>query len=255
MSEISFGKSKSAAVRHPAEGDSIGELTLTLSNGRRLTLNGRIDRLDIAKIDGRKVAIVFDYKKRSKNSFDWAEFYYCLDIQLAVYMLAVRNAAGKFADDIAGAFYLPIEVGPETVELGKSIGNNPKFAHKARGIFNGDYASSLDSTAAKDSRFYNFFVTKEGDPYGKYNYLGSLRPADFEAFMNFGSRKITDIAGQITSGKITALPYRLDTKSPCKQCEYKPVCRFDWQINNYNLLAHVSKEQVLERITNADESK
>ena len=61
-------------------------------------------------------------------------------------------------------------------------------------------------------------------------------PADFEAFLNFGSRKITDLAGQITSGKITALPYRLGTDSPCKQCEYKPVCRFDWQINNYNLL-------------------
>jgi ATP-dependent helicase/nuclease subunit B len=248
MSEISFGKSKSV-------GDSIGELTLTLPDGRQLTLNGRIDRLDITKIDGRKVAIVFDYKKRSKDSFSWAEFYYGLDIQLAVYMLAVRNAGGKFADDVAGAFYLPIEVGPENIELGKSADNNPKFTHKARGIFNGDYSSLLDGTAAKDSRFYNFFVTKEGDPYGKYNWLGSLRPADFEAFMNFGSRKITDIAGQITSGKITALPYRLDTKSPCKQCEYKPVCRFDWQINNYNLLARVNKEQVLERITNEDGSK
>ena len=86
MSEISFGKSKSG-------GDSIGELTLTLPDGRQLTLNGRIDRLDIAKIDGRKVAIVFDYKKRSKNSFSWAEFYYGLDIQLAVYMLPCEMQA------------------------------------------------------------------------------------------------------------------------------------------------------------------
>jgi ATP-dependent helicase/nuclease subunit B len=247
MSEISFGKSKSG-------GDSIGELTLTLADGRRLTLNGRIDRLDIAKIDGRKAAIVFDYKKRSKDSFSWAEFYYGLDIQLAVYMLAVRNTAGKFADDIAGAFYMPIEVGPENIELGKSIGNNPKFAHKARGIFNGDYASSLDAKATQNSVFYNFYVTKEGEPYGNYARFGSLRPADFEAFMNFGSRKITDLAGQITSGKITALPYRLGNYSPCEQCEYKPVCRFDWQINKYNLLASVSKEQVLERIK-TDESK
>ena len=247
MSEISFGKSKYG-------GDSIGELTLTLADGRRLTLNGRIDRLDIAKIEGRKVAIVFDYKKRSKDSFSWAEFYYGLDIQLAVYMLAVRNTSGKFAADIAGAFYMPIEVGPESVELGKSIDNTPKFAHKARGIFNGDYASSLDAAAAKDSHYYNFYITKEGDPYGKYNYLGALKPADFEAFMNFGSRKITDIAGQITSGKITALPYRLGTDSACQQCDYKPVCRFDWQINNYNLLTRVNKEQVLERIT-TDESK
>ena len=46
----------------------------------------------------------------------------------------------------------------------KAIDNTPEFARKARGIFNGDYASSLDGTAAKDSRYYNFFVTKEGDP-------------------------------------------------------------------------------------------
>jgi ATP-dependent helicase/nuclease subunit B len=248
MSEISFGKSKSG-------GDSIGELTLTLSDGRQLTLNGRIDRLDIAKIDGRKVALVFDYKKRSKDSFSWSEFYYGLDIQLAVYMLAVANATKSIAADIAGAFYLPIEVGPQNVAISKSAESNPKFVHKARGIFNGDYASVLDGGAAKDSYYYNFYVTKEGEPYGKYNWLGSLRPADFEAFLNFGSRKIIDLASQITSGKITALPYRLDAKSPCQQCEYKPVCRFDWQINKYNLLSRVNKEQVLERITKADESK
>ena len=235
------------------EGNS--PITSTVTAHTTTTANAARDGLDIAKIDGRKVAIVFDYKKRSKDSFSWAEFYYGLDIQLAVYMLAVRNAAGKFADDIAGAFYMPIEVGPENIELGKTIDNTPKFARKARGIFNGDYASSLDGTAAKDSHYYNFFVTKEGDPYGKYNYLGSLRPADFEAFMNFGSRKITDIAGQITSGKITAFPYRLSTDSPCKQCEYKPVCRFDWQINRYNLLTRFNKEQVLDLIKNADESK
>jgi ATP-dependent helicase/nuclease subunit B len=72
--------------------------------------------------------------------------------------------------------------------------------------------------------------------------------------MNFSSRKIIDLAGQITSGKITALPYRLSNYSPCEQCEYKPVCRFDWQINNYNLLVSIGKEQVLERIK-TDESK
>jgi ATP-dependent helicase/nuclease subunit B len=247
MSEISFGKSRYG-------GDSIGELKLTLADGRLLTLNGRIDRLDIAKIDGRKAAIVFDYKKRFQNSFSWAEFYYGLDIQLAVYMLAVRNTSGKFADDIAGAFYMPIEVGSENIELGKSTDNASRFAHKARGIFNGDYASSLDAKAKQNSIFYNFYVTKEGEPYGNYTRFGSLRPADFEKFLNFGSRKITDLAGQITSGKITAFPYRLGADYACKRCEYKPLCRFDWQINKYNLLTRVSKEQVLERIT-TDESK
>jgi ATP-dependent helicase/nuclease subunit B len=246
LSEVSFGRSKQA-------GASIGEFKIGLGDGRSLSLNGRIDRLDVAQIDGLKVALVFDYKKRSESSFSWAEFFYGLDIQLAIYMLAVRNATQKIAADIAGAFYLPVEVSPTDTSPGELADSRSKFARKARGIFNGQYARSLDPAASMMSRFYNFYVTKDGEPYGKYNWLGALTPADFEAFLKFCSRKITDLAGQIVSGKITATPYRLGTVSPCSQCEYKPVCRFDWQINNYNLLTSVNKQQVLEKITNADE--
>ena len=169
-------------------------------------------------------------------------------------MLAVKNAANSVADEIAGAFYLPIEVDPQSVSISEALAGSSNFFHKARGIFNGDYASALDAGAARDSRFYNFYVTKEGDPYGNYNRLGSLRPADFEKFLNFASSKIIDLAGGISSGEITAFPYRLGNYSPCSYCEYKPVCRFDWQINSYNQLSSLGKEQVLEQIAN-DESK
>jgi len=212
----------------------------------------------VAQIDGRNVALIFDYKKRSESSFSWAEFFYGLDIQLAIYMLAVLNAddAGKIASDVAGTFYLPIEIGPASASLSEMPdAKEQKPDRKARGIFNGTYARYLDAAASKDSRFYNFFVTKEGDPYGRYNSLGALRPSDFSAFLKFCDRKIAGLAEQITSGKITASPYRLSGKSPCSNCDYKPVCRFDWQINDYNLLTSVNKAQVLEQITDTDGSK
>ncbi len=241
LSEISFGQSKSS-------GPSIGEFKITLGDGRSVCFNGRIDRLDVANVGGKKIALVFDYKKRSEG-FSWSEFFYGLDIQLAMYMLAVRNAAGKIADDIAGSFYLPVEANPTSVDIGDAAEAGSKFTHKARGIFNGDYAGNLDKAASKDSQFYNFYVTKDGQPYGRYTTLGVLYPADFEAFLKFSSRKIADIAEQIASGKITVFPYRLGGVSPCSHCDYKPVCRFDWQINDYNLLAGLNKQQVLEQIT------
>ena len=250
MSEISFGRSKQA-------GDSVGEFKIALGDGRQLSLNGRIDRLDVAHIEGRRVTLVFDYKKRSEGSFSWSQFYYGLDMQLAIYMLAVLKAgdAHKIATDVAGAFYLPIEASPVETSPGELTASRSKFTHKARGVFNGEYARLLDRSASKDSRFYNFYVTADCSPYGKYDYLGALKPADFEAFLDFCSRKITELASQIASGKIDIAPYRLGGVSPCSRCDYRPVCRFDWQINNYNLLASVNKQQVLERITNYDEPK
>jgi len=256
LSEIAFGKARPEQSRGAkSTGTDIGEFVITLDDGRRLSLNGRIDRLDIAKINDKRIALIFDYKKRSKDSFSWAEFYHGLDIQLAVYMLAILKSSGSktLADEIAGAFYIPIEISPADTALSRLIENNNKFSHKAKGVFNGEYFRSLDSSSAKDSHFYNFFVTKEGDPYGKYNYLGALRPADFEAFLKFSSQKIAQIAGQIVSGKITAEPYRLKDKSPCEHCDYMPVCRFDWQINNYNHLDVVDKTQVLAKITITNE--
>ena len=54
------------------------------------------------------------------------------------------------------------------------------------------------------------------------------------------------LARAILAGTISARPYRISTHSPCGYCKYKSVCRFDWQINDYNLLASVGKTAVLE---------
>jgi ATP-dependent helicase/nuclease subunit B len=253
MSEISFGRSKQP-------GDSIGEFKIPLNDGRSISLNGRIDRLDVAQIDeaqrspalreGQKVALVFDYKT-SDVPFGWAKFFYGLDMQLGIYMLAVLKAteSKQVAGQIAGAFYLPIRVNPKQItfdEIGKS---DIKFDRKVVGIFNGEYFKALDSTAGAGwNDFYNFFVSTKGDQYGHYQKGSALRPADFEAFLTFCSQKIAEIVGQTVSGKITAAPYRLSGKSPCEQCDYMPVCRFDWQINDYNPLISFDKQQVLERI-------
>lgn len=246
MSEISFGRSKSS-------GPSIGEFKITLSDGRSVSLNGRIDRLDVANVGGKNIALVVDYKRRSEG-FSWAEFSHGLDIQLAMYMLAVRNAEQKIADDIAGAFYLPIEARPKNVDIGKAIDSDSEFAHRAKGIFNGEYFKHLDSAANPGwNIFYNFFISAKGDQYGHYGKGSAIRPDDFEAFLKFSSRRIADVAGQIASGKITALPYRLGGVSPCSHCDYKCVCRFDWQINDYNILEGFNKQQVLEKITDTDD--
>jgi ATP-dependent helicase/nuclease subunit B len=242
LSEVSFGEVKNST-------DTLGEYKIGLSGGRVLSLAGKIDRLDVAQLDGKKAAIVFDYKRRNK-SFNWAKFYYGLDMQLPIYMLAVRNTSGQEykVQDVAGAFYMPVEVSPTKTTIDELVRKTESFDYKAKGIFNGEFAEELDGKALKDSEFYNFYVTKDGEPYGSYGNRGALKPADFEKVLKFAERKIIELAEEIVSGKIDVKPYRLGTESPCSYCKYKSVCRFDWQVNDYNFLKTLSKLRILEEM-------
>jgi len=236
-SEVSFGQIKDAL-------EQLGKYEIALSNGRTLSMSGKIDRLDVAQIDDEKITVVFDYK-RTATSFNWSKFYYGLDMQLTIYMLALRNtpqAHGK----VIGAFYMPVDV--KTPESDDNEKETEAPGYKAKGIFNGKYAPCLDKSASKESKFYNFFVTKDGQPYGNYVNRGALKPEDFENVLRFTRNKIIQLAEEILRGTIDIHPYRIGSQSSCLWCDYKSVCRFDWQINNYNSLATISKPAVLEAI-------
>jgi len=245
-SELAFGQIADAS-------EKIGQYRVPLSDGRWLNLRGKIDRLDVADINGEKAAVVFDYKKSANSaSFSWSKFYNGLDIQLPVYMLAVRDADGSPVTQVAGAFYIPIEVNPKKVAINKALQEKETFDYRAKGLFNGEFAAALDGTTdAGTSKFYNFHI-KDGQPYGYYGSRGALRPEDFEKVLQFAEKKIIELAEGILSGQIAVRPCRLGTELPCSRCKYKPLCRFDWQINDYNFLQTASKAKTLEETGDAD---
>jgi ATP-dependent helicase/nuclease subunit B len=250
LSEVSFGRPRHSEFREESR-ETLGKFELTLADNRLLSLDGKIDRLDIARLDNGEAAIVFDYKRKGQ-SFSWSKFHYGLDMQLPLYMLAVRSADGSKIKKAAGAFYMPVEVSPAKAALDELSQKTDSFYYKAKGIFNGQFAQQIDEKALKDSKFYNFYVTKDGRPYGLYHNRGALEPDDFEKVLKFTEKKILQLAKEILSGKIDVRPYRLSGQSPCSYCEYQSVCRFDWQINDYNPLVTLGKTEVLERMEGLD---
>ncbi len=240
-SELAFGKNQPSSA----------ECTLITPNAKKINLKGVIDRIDCADINGTQVATVFDYK-RKPQSFSWSRFYHALDMQLAVYMLALAGAqiGPRSIEAVAGAFYIPIEAAPAKGKISNLEQQADKFAHKAKGIFNGQFANNIDSEIEfGQSTFYNFrILKKEQTPYGDYGRSGAIKPAEFESLLEFAREKIIQTAEQLISGCIDITPYRLGRVSPCKHCDYRAVCKFDWQINNYNPLTPASKENVLQEI-------
>jgi ATP-dependent helicase/nuclease subunit B len=241
LSEAGFG-------RPLEEAGPLGRFDLELQDGRVLSLDGKVDRLDVAQVDGNRVALVLDYKlTRAGADFKWNEFYHGLDVQLAIYMLAVRHAGGGVADDVAGALYLPIETPPETATLAELSEEEPrKFAYKPRGILNGVYWSCLDPNASGYSRYYNFYVKKkDNDPYGMYGTSNLLKPEHFKRLLEWSEANLRRLAADIFSGRIEALPYHRGAERACTRCDYNGVCHFDWQINDYRFLRSVGKSDLM----------
>ncbi|UCC96778.1 MAG: exodeoxyribonuclease V subunit gamma [Phycisphaerales bacterium] len=244
LSEVSFGRARGSR-------DALGRYELSLPDGRALSLDGKIDRLDSAQVEGPSGSLIFDYKRSEHGArFDWSRFYHGLDLQLPIYILAVRSSGGAQYENVVGAFYMPVQVSPTKATLLQMSDKTGSFKRRANGIFNGDFFRQLDHSDS--NTFYNFFVTKKGDQYGYPNRSGALTPEAFEEVLRLAERKIVRLAQDIVSGEISIRPYRLKKESPCGYCCYKPVCRFDWQINDYNLLEPVSKLQVLEKMGAGD---
>ncbi|MEN6334663.1 MAG: PD-(D/E)XK nuclease family protein [Phycisphaerales bacterium] len=241
LSEAPFG-------RPPEEEGQLGRFDLPLADGRVLSLDGKIDRLDVAEIDGKKVALVLDYKRTGWGaSFNWGDFYHGLDVQLAIYMLAVQYAGAGVVDDIAGALYMPIETPPETATLAELAEEEPrKFPYKPRGILNGAYWSHVDPNASGYSRYYNFYVKKkDNDPYGMYGTSNLLKPGHFQHLLEWSKASLQRLAADILSGRIDAKPYHRGADRACTYCEYTGVCHFDWQVNEYQFLRSVGKSDLM----------
>ncbi|MHC4518232.1 MAG: PD-(D/E)XK nuclease family protein [Planctomycetota bacterium] len=240
LSEVGFGQPRDAQ-------ENLGAFEMPLPSGRVLTLRGTIDRLDIAEVDGRRIALVFDYKRsEAATQFSWSQFYHGLNVQLPLYLLALSRMPQAQVDSVAGAFCLPIESSPAAATLEQLPQKSDSFRRKAKGFFNGDHVQHLDHEVQTGwSRLYNFCITKGDAQYGRYANSGALNPDDFDCVLQFTRDKIIALASGIAAGQIDVYPYRLGTQTACAHCDFKAICHFDWQVNDYNSLTSVSKLDVI----------
>lgn len=226
-------------------GDDQVRIELDGPNGIRILLCGSIDRIDAATIDGKKTALVFDYKIRSRR-VDWGLLAGKVQMQLPVYLVAAARMPG--IDQVAGALYLTIDIplkASSEVGLFETDQEPAGGTARARGIVRGDYFRFLDQhTANQWSPYYNLYITKS-EPYGCFNTTSVLRPEEFSSLLRYAEGIIRGTAQAILSGQIAVRPYRLGETSPCSNCDYRAVCKFDWQINEYRSIAAVNKAEFL----------
>ncbi len=236
-SEIGFG-SKSALP--PVE--------LNLDDGKKIIVEGKIDRVDIFSNNGDCYCLVVDYKT-SQTSINWSLFSQGLDLQLPIYLLAIRNKnIGSNRNLLPlGAFYFQVQVSPTSADLDETETNAGKIRRKPRGVFNGNFFNYIDGEVQKgSSAYYCFRITQKDRQFGVYESSSLLRDDHFDSMLTFAENKLKDLGGRILNGEIDIKPYKFEKTIACTNCIAKPFCRFDWQINQYTEIKKISKTEFFE---------
>jgi ATP-dependent helicase/nuclease subunit B len=235
-------------------GEKQARIELKTEDGTPILLCGSIDRIDAARVGEKNVAVVFDYKTRQRP-INWSHLAGQIDLQLPVYLIAAGRMPG--IDEVSGAFYLPIELPAQKYALDSDDGSSvegddkpdKKAQAKAKGIFNGEFFVQLDKSASGTSGYYNFFVSRGDGAYGRYGTSAAFRPDEFTALLRFADTTLRGMAQSILSGRIEVRPFRLGEETPCSHCDYRAVCKFDWQINDYRKVDAVNKTGFLAGLT------
>ena len=200
-----------------------------------LDIRGKIDRLDLAEKDGKLYARVIDYKSGSRQ-LDYTRIYYGLQLQLLIYMEAVREYCGRDAGAKivpAGVYYYHID--DPIVDAGTSRSAEEEIRHKLTltGPTNGD-PEILRMTAEEPEGMPMVVKSLELKKDGKFKQAANvLSEREFDELGGFVRRKALALSRDMTAGRIPVRPYRLDQETGCTYCPYKGVCGFDDRIDGY----------------------
>ena len=229
-SEVEFGPGK----EYPA-------ITIDLDNQNKLVLQGKVDRVDIAKIGNDSYIRIVDYKSSDK-AIKLSNVYYGVQLQLLAYSDAISQDMFK----PGGVFYLkladPIASKDKRLtkeEVEESITNSLKM--KGLIISNVKLIEAMqDEIALK--------TTKNGE----YKNMPVVSENDFSLLRKHMHSTLKQIGNEIMKGNVKNEPLvKKNGSSPCDYCPFEKACRFDRNLGNkVRRLNDLKDEVVLEKIKN-----
>ncbi len=223
---------------------------LPLTNGHRLALKGRIDRVDLFSLSAAEAAcIVLDYKTGGQM-LDSIRLANGLQLQLFAYLNYLRQLPpnpnrfngrqlipmGAFYLDLQGHFKPAQNRSDARVEADKSRWE----AYRHRGRFNTTALRWLDNRegASKGTQFA-YRITNKGELYK--NDSDPLSPQAFEALLTGNQALIVQMGEAIYRGEIQVDPYQHKNERACDYCQCQAICRIDPWTHPFRKLSQPAK--------------
>lgn len=227
------------------EENGLPPVVLTLQDGRRIALRGKIDRIDRWEGDKGVYLLVSDYKS-SRRDIDPTRLWYGLQLQLMLYLQA---ACAGMAGNPAGAFYFTIQdpmVDAEDIKEAAEKAIAKKLHLKGVVLADVEVVDALDCDPGYS--FTKVFTKDEQIAAAADAYT----PEQMAFLLDHAKKMAAELADRIRSGEISPSPAAIEDWNACQWCDYAAVCKFDASIPGHEKreLPVLDREELLTRMAN-----
>ncbi|MFB9280064.1 helicase-exonuclease AddAB subunit AddB [Cohnella cellulosilytica] len=232
-------------------------LSLPLDDSRWMDIVGKIDRVDAAESSAGLLLRILDYKS-SATKLKLDEVAHGLSLQMLTYLDVVVTHAPHWlgrAAKPAGVLYFHVQ----NPLLNTPNGLSPEEARNAlfkqyrmQGLLlaDGESVKLMDESLNRESK--SAVVPVEFKKDGAFSARSQVASeSEWDVLRGSVRSQIRRIGKRIADGDVAIAPYRLDKRSPCAFCDYRPVCHFDTLVegNGYQTLSKASdREQLWRRL-------
>ena len=207
-------------------------INIDLDNGKKLEITGKIDRIDIGKLDEKTYVRIIDYKSSVKN-LDLNQVEAGLQIQLITYLDAVSKQENY---DPSGVLYFGLI--DDIVKKSKNLDDEKikeeiqkKFRMSGLVLANVEVIKMMDTSLNEGaSNIVPVALKKDGEI--NESKSNSIKEEEFERLQEKVRETIKKIGNEILSGKIDIKPYNYNKHTGCDYCEYKSICNFNPNLKN-----------------------
>lgn len=232
----------------------IDGLSFPLSNGGKIHVRGKIDRLDTMEIEDQLYLSIVDYKS-SNHQLKYDEMYYGLMMQMLTYL----DTAVEYSEELlgkkakpAGAFYAHIQnpyLRPKELEKDEwTHALLKKFKLSGIVLNEEELIKELDKTIEEGvySLVYPINQLKSGAMRGSL-----IKEEELKLLLSHNRELIQEAGNRILSGENTMQPFLEKRQfTPAVGGPYKAISQFDVLLpeNNYRPFDKLKKEELIEKL-------
>ena len=212
---------------------------ISLPDGGRLVVGGKVDRVDTLNLNGKTYLRVVDYKTGTKT-FNLSDLLYGLNLQMFIYLFTLCESSGgrygKIKDVMpAGVLYEPAkkpEVSAPRRAEPQTISAQADRELRMNGLITDEPDVILGMESSGAGRFIPASVKEAADSDGTVRYAVSGR-SSVASMEQFGilrrhiDKTLLAMAKTLRAGDAAAVPVNGLGYNPCKYCDYACVCGFE----------------------------